>query len=96
MANPGTSKTEILKATQKLLDRILFCTFAENRGLLPPKTITDAYAHRDKFNPKSIWETNRGLFRSINKHNPLSTSMNSTAGCLRRIRCSMMLGFMRP
>ena len=70
MANPNVPKTEILKATQKLLDRILFCTFAENRGLLPPKTITAAYAHRDKYNPRPIWETFRGLFRSIDVGNP--------------------------
>ncbi len=33
--NPGTDKLLLFKKTQKLLDRILFILFAEDRGLLP-------------------------------------------------------------
>lgn len=33
--NPSIGRNELLSATQKLLDRILFCAFCEDRGLLP-------------------------------------------------------------
>lgn len=42
--NPDRSPHELLSATQKLLDRILFCAFSEDRGLLPPDAIENAYA----------------------------------------------------
>lgn len=68
--NPGVEKTRILSATQKLLDRVLFCAFAEDRGLLPPNTLAGAHDHADPYNPRSKWENFRGLFRSINEGNP--------------------------
>jgi hypothetical protein len=50
-ANPTIAAGEILTATQKLLDRVLFCAFCEDRGLLPPETIANAYRHTDPYNP---------------------------------------------
>ncbi|MDZ4683791.1 MAG: N-6 DNA methylase [Planctomycetaceae bacterium] len=67
--NPNLSRDDLLSATQKLLDRILFIAFCEDRGLLPPDTIKDAYEHRDPYHPKPIWETFRGLFRAIDTGN---------------------------
>jgi type I restriction-modification system DNA methylase subunit len=40
MALPGVSKLMLYKKTQKLLDRFLFIFFAEDRGLLPPNSIS--------------------------------------------------------
>lgn len=60
----------VLAATQKLLDRILFAAFCEDRGLLPPATIRHAYEHSDPYNPRPVWENFRGLFRSVNVGNP--------------------------
>jgi hypothetical protein len=37
--NASVARHEILACTQKLLDRVLFCAFSEDRGLLPPGTI---------------------------------------------------------
>ena len=68
--NPDQPKAAVLTAAQKLLDRILFCTFAENRGLLPPQTVTRSYEYADPYNPRPIWDNFRGLFRSIDKGNP--------------------------
>ena len=33
--NPAQSRHDVLAATQKLLDRVLFCAFCEDRSLLP-------------------------------------------------------------
>jgi hypothetical protein len=64
-ANPNVAAADLLAATQKLLDRVLFCSFCEDRGLLPADTIGHAYAHADPYNPRPIWENFRGLFHAI-------------------------------
>jgi hypothetical protein len=68
--NPAVPSNDVLAATQKLLDRILFCAFCEDRGLLPAETIKRAYEHSDPYNPRPVWENFRGLFRSVNAGNP--------------------------
>ncbi len=65
-ANPEIAPRLILGCAQKLLDRILFIAFCEDRSLLPPETIKRASAHRDPYNPRPLWETFRGMFRAIN------------------------------
>ncbi len=39
--NPTIDKLELYKKTQKLLDRFLFIFFAEDRGLIPPNSISN-------------------------------------------------------
>jgi hypothetical protein len=68
--NPDFSPHDVLARTQKLLDRILFCAFSEDRGLLPPDTVKKAYQHSDPYNPRLIWENFRGLFRAIDQGGP--------------------------
>ena len=68
--NPGVEPERLLGATQKLLDRVLFCAFAEDRGLLPPETLKQAYETRNPYNPQPVWENFRGLFQSIDRGNP--------------------------
>lgn len=68
-ANPDIDQHAILTSTQKLLDRILFCSFAEDRSLLPPETVRRAYKHSDPYNPRPIWENFRGLFKAVNLGN---------------------------
>jgi hypothetical protein len=60
--NPDVPRHDILVRTQKLLDRILFVAFGEDRGLLPTESIRKAYEHRDPYHPRPIWENFRGLF----------------------------------
>lgn len=55
-ANPEFTPQEVLTGTQKLLDRVLFCAFSEDRHLLPPETIKNAYEHSDPYNPLSLVE----------------------------------------
>jgi hypothetical protein len=67
--NPAAPPDQLLAATQKLLDRVLFCGFAEDRGLLPPDTLRRAFEMRNPFNPQPVWENFRGLFRAIDRGN---------------------------
>lgn len=67
--NPEVPPPDILAATQKILDRVLFCAFCEDRGLLPSDTITRAYEHRDPYHPRPIWNNFLGLFGAINRGN---------------------------
>lgn len=68
--NPDHSRHSILSATQKLLDRVLFTAFCEDRGLLPKQTLKNAFEHSDPYNPRPIWSNFRGLFSAIDKGNP--------------------------
>jgi hypothetical protein len=68
-ANAAESRHAVLAATQKVLDRVLFTAFCEDRGLLPDAVLRRAFEHRDPFNPRPVWENFRGLFRSINAGN---------------------------
>ena len=68
-ANPDAPGPEMLTATQKLLDRVLFVAFCEDRALLPSESLKRAYEHADPYNPRPIWENFCGLFRAINKGN---------------------------
>jgi methylase of polypeptide subunit release factors len=67
--NPAIEPQEILRCTQKLLDRILFCAFCEDRKLIPEETVKHAFEHSDPYNPKPIWENFLGLFRSVDVGN---------------------------
>lgn len=68
--NPSESRHAILSATQKVLDRVLFTAFCEDRGLLPDDSLKRAFEHADPYNPRPIWNNFRGLFRSIDAGNP--------------------------
>lgn len=57
---------DAIALAQKILDRVLFIAFAEDTGLLPNSTLTDAFSARDPYNPRPIWENFKGLFRAIN------------------------------
>jgi len=61
-----------IKISQKLLNRIIFVAFCEDRGLLPENSIYRAWSQVSAFeqvtNPK--WQNFLKLFRSIDKGNP--------------------------
>ena len=67
--NAAVAPPEILRCTQKLLDRVLFCAFCEDRGLLPAESLKHAFEHRDPYNPQPVWHNFRGLFRAIDEGN---------------------------
>jgi hypothetical protein len=70
MQSTGKAAELLIEPVQRLLDRVLFIAFAEDRGLLPPKTLSAAATYRDPYNPRPIWENFLGLFRSIDTGNP--------------------------
>ena len=65
--NPTRDAGAILTATQKLLDRVLFIAFCEDRGLLPQDTIARAYKHADPYNPRPVWQNFIGLFKAVDQ-----------------------------
>ena len=67
--NPTRDPSALLTATQKILDRVLFIAFCEDRSLLPRDIIARAYQHSDPFNPKPIWDNFTGLFKSVDQGN---------------------------
>ncbi len=67
--NPQHTPNTLIKAAQKLLDRILFIAFAEDKGLIPDTSIEKAFTHNDPYNPKPIYQNFIGLFNAIDKGN---------------------------
>ena len=65
--NPDIQPLELIAPAQKLLDRILFIAFSEDRGLIPHHSIEQAYKHVDIYNPKPVYHNFKGLFNAINK-----------------------------
>jgi type I restriction-modification system DNA methylase subunit len=77
--NPSINKVELLKKSQKLLDRILFIFFAEDRGLLPPNTISTIISeNKEQANigrEEPLYNTYKIYFKHIDKgHSKLSIS----------------------
>ncbi|MBM3982939.1 MAG: class I SAM-dependent DNA methyltransferase [Planctomycetes bacterium] len=68
--NPGRDARKLLAATQKILDRVLFVAFCEDRGLLPGDIIKRAYEHADPFNPRPVWANFTALFKAVDVGNP--------------------------
>jgi hypothetical protein len=69
---PGIGLEDRIRLVQTLLDRLLFIAFAEDKGLLPPRSLALAVEHRDPFFPRSPWEQVRKLFEWVDKGAPPS------------------------
>ncbi|MEG4031969.1 MULTISPECIES: Eco57I restriction-modification methylase domain-containing protein [unclassified Microcoleus] len=65
---PNRERVLIEKA-QKTLDRVLFIAFCEDKGLLPPNTLSNAHDHKDQYNPRLIWENYQSVFRWVDVGN---------------------------
>lgn len=68
--NPTFTPEDLIQPAQKLLDRILFISFAEDKGLIPDNSILKAYEHQDPYNPRPTYQNFIGLFNSVDKGNP--------------------------
>ena len=67
--NPSKTPEDLIQPAQKLLDRILFISFAEDKGLIPTDSIKKAYEHQDPYNPRPNYQNFIGLFNSVDKGN---------------------------
>ncbi|MEA3406368.1 MAG: N-6 DNA methylase [Pseudomonadota bacterium] len=74
--NPKINPGLLIQPAQKLLDRMLFIAFAEDKGLIPDNTIKQAYEHADPYNPRPIYQNFKGLFSAVDKGN---TALNIPA-----------------
>ena len=68
--HPATGIEDRIRLVQTLLDRLLFIAFAEDKGLLPPRSLALAIEHRDPFFPRSRWEQVRKLFEWVDQGAP--------------------------
>lgn len=66
-ADPTIAPLDAIAVAQKILDRVLFIAFAEDTGLLPDNTLSQAFVTRDPYNPRPVWDNFRGLFNAIDK-----------------------------
>ncbi len=57
---------ESIRLAQKIIDRVLFIAFLEDKGLLQPNIIAQA-TQVNKFANTPIWENYKGLFRGLDK-----------------------------
>ncbi len=67
--NPERDPAQLLAATQKILDRVLFVAFCEDRGLLPQDSIKQAYEFKDKYAKRPVWDNFKSLFEWVNVGN---------------------------
>ena len=69
--NTNIDKSQILRQTQKLCDRIIFILFAEDRGLLNPNTIKEIRAefNQQKFTDYKLYDIYKFYFNAINNGN---------------------------
>jgi Eco57I restriction-modification methylase/TaqI-like C-terminal specificity domain len=60
----------LIGCAQRLLDRMLFIAFCEDRDLLPRAIIDHVYNARNPYNPQPIWHSFLGLFEAVDRGNP--------------------------
>ena len=68
-ATSGADKVQAVNTAQKILDRVLFVAFAEDRDLLPRKSLEKAFVSEDAYDPKPVWSNFKGLFKAIDEGN---------------------------
>jgi hypothetical protein len=66
-ANAGMAceASAFIPLAQKILDRVLFVAFCEDRGLLPEKLLESVIKSRNAFNPTPHWDSFKAMFRFI-------------------------------
>ncbi len=60
--HPAIIAEDRIRIVQTLLDRLLFIAFAEDKRLLPERSLHDAVTETSKFNPVPKWHQLRTLF----------------------------------
>ena len=72
--NPAVPPLDVLQHAQKLLDRVIFVCFCEDKGIIPHKTFRRLLdnVRANVFDPADdkVYRSVRGLFQSIDQGNP--------------------------
>jgi type I restriction-modification system DNA methylase subunit len=68
--HPAIAPEDRIRIIQTLLDRLLFIAFAEDKRLLPERSLAEAVSETNKFNPLPKWEQLRTLFAWVDKGAP--------------------------
>ncbi|MCG9886521.1 MAG: Eco57I restriction-modification methylase domain-containing protein [Cyanobacteria bacterium] len=63
----GDRQGDFIEASQKILDRILFVAFCEDRKLLPAKFIKEAHDFKNPYEPSTIWQRFKAIFRWVDQ-----------------------------
>lgn len=64
------SPGELIAPSQKLLDRVLFIAFAQQRGLLPANTLQDVHNSGSAWAPVPKYDHYKGLFSAVDRGLP--------------------------
>ena len=67
--NPNRTPASLVGASQKLLDRILFIAFAEDKGLLPSNTLRNVYGEGNSWVAIDKYQNFKALFNAIDVGN---------------------------
>ena len=70
--HPAIGVETRIRMVQTLLDRLLFIAFAEDKGLLPSRSLAQAIEYRDPYFPRPKWEQLQRLFEWVDKGAPPS------------------------
>ncbi len=63
--HPAIGVEDRIRTVQTVLDRLLFIAFAEDKGLLPPRSLADAISFTNKYDPQPKWDQVRKLFEWV-------------------------------
>ena len=61
---------DLIAPAQKLLDRVLFVAFAQQRGLLPSGTLQEVHSTHNHWAPHPRYENYKGLFAAVDRGLP--------------------------
>jgi type I restriction-modification system DNA methylase subunit len=67
---PNIDVENRIRIVQTLLDRLLFIAFAEDKYLLPPRSLKEAVETTNKYNPQPKWAQLRTLFQWVDQGAP--------------------------
>jgi hypothetical protein len=67
---PNMDPLDAIRTGQKILDRVLFIAFAEDRYLLPQRILERAFETTNPFAPAPVWANFLGLFHAIDQGAP--------------------------
>jgi type I restriction-modification system DNA methylase subunit len=73
----------LIEKAQKTLDRLLFIAFCEDKQLLPHQTIKKAHDYQDPYNPRSIWDNYKAVFRSVDEGNEILGTSGYNGGLFK-------------